>query len=48
MLEKARELHGFTNVWSQGGKMVFYDKAINRVNAFYDWNFVNVAGQIWE
>ena len=37
MLEKARELHGFVNVWSQDGKMMFFDKIINKVNIFLWW-----------
>ena len=36
MLEKARELHGFVNVWSQDGKIMFFDKTINKVNAFHN------------
>ena len=36
MLEKARELHGLVNVWSQDGKIMFFDKTINKVNVFYD------------
>ena len=34
MLEKARELHGFMNAWSQDGKIIFFDKTINKVNVF--------------
>ena len=36
MLEKPRELHGFVNVWSQDGKIMFFDKTINKVNAFHN------------
>ena len=36
MLEKARELHGFVNVRSQDGKIMFFDQAINKVNVFYN------------
>ena len=36
MLEKARELHGFVNVWSQDGKIMFFDTTINKVNVFYN------------
>ena len=36
MLEKARELHGFVNVWSQDGKIMFFDKTTNKVNVFYN------------
>ena len=36
MLEKARELHGFVNVCSQYGKIMFFDKTINKVNVFYN------------
>ena len=36
MLEKKRELHGFVNVWSQDGKIMFFDKTINKVNVFYN------------
>ena len=46
MLEKAKELHGFVNVWSQDSKIMFFDKTINKVNFFYD--FGDVTGQLWE
>ena len=36
MLEKATELHGFVNVWSQDGKIMFFDKTMNKVNVFYN------------
>ena len=36
MLEKARELHGFVNVWPQDGKTMFFDKTINKVNIFHN------------
>ena len=36
MLEKARELHGFVNVRSQDGKIMFFDQTINKVNVFYN------------
>ena len=36
MLEKARELTGFVNVWSQNGKIMFFDKNMNKVNVFYN------------
>ena len=36
MLEKARELHGFANVWSQDCKIMFFDKIINKVNVFHN------------
>ena len=36
MLEKARKLYGFMNVWSQGDKIMFFNKTINKVNAFYN------------
>ena len=48
MLEKARELHGFVDVWSQDDKIIFFDKTINKVNVFYNWNFGNVTGQLRE
>ena len=48
MLEKARELHGLVNVWSQDGKTMFFDKTINKVNVFCNWNFCNVTSQLWE
>ena len=48
MLEKARELHGFVNVWSQDGKIMFFDKTINKVNLFHNWNFGDVTDQLWE
>ena len=34
MLEKVRELHGFVNVWSQDGKVMFFDKTINKLSFF--------------
>ena len=42
--EKARELHGYVNVWSQDGKIMFFDKTINKFNIFYNRNFGNVTG----
>ena len=48
MLEKARELTGFVNVWSQNGKIMFFDKNINKVNVFYNWNLGDVTDQLWE
>ena len=36
MLEKARELPGFLKVWSQDGKIMFFDKTVNKVNFFYN------------
>ena len=36
MLKKARELHGFVNVWSQDGKIMLFGKTINKVNFFYN------------
>ena len=36
MLEKARELHRFVNVWSQDCKIMFFDKTINKVTVFYN------------
>ena len=36
ILEKARELHRFVNVWSQDCKIMFFDKTINKVNVFYN------------
>ena len=32
ILEKARDLHGFVNVWSQDGKIIVFHKTINKVN----------------
>ena len=34
MLEKARGLHGFVDVWSKDGKIILFDKTINKVNSF--------------
>ena len=34
MLEKAKELHGFVNEWSQDGKIMFFDTIINKVTSF--------------
>ena len=36
MLEKARELHGFVNIWSEDDKIMFFDKTINKVNVNYN------------
>ena len=36
MLQKARELQGFVNIWSRDGKIMFFDKTINKVNVFYN------------
>ena len=47
MLEKARELHWFTNVWSQDGKIILFDETINKVNVFNNWHFGDVTGQLW-
>lgn len=35
MSEKARQLHGFGNVWSQHGKITFFDETISKVNVSY-------------
>ena len=48
MLEKARKLHEFLNVWSQDDKIMFFDKTINNVKVFYNLNFGDVTGQLWE
>ena len=32
ILEKARDLHGFVNVWSQDAKIIVFHKTINKVN----------------
>ena len=45
MLEKARELPGFVKVWSQDGKIMFFDKTVNKVNFFYNWGFGDATGQ---
>ena len=40
-LKKAREMYGFKNVWSQGGKILFSDvNDRNKAKVFYDW-FLN-------
>ena len=46
MLEKARELHGFVNVWSEDDKIMFFDKTINKVNVNYNGSFGDMAGQL--
>ena len=48
MLKKARELHGLGNLWSQDRKIIFFEKIINRVSIFYNLNFGDVTGQLWE
>ena len=35
MLEKAREEHTFNNVWSQSGRIMFFDKDKNKVKTYY-------------
>ena len=35
MLEKAREEHTLNNVWSQDGKIMFFDKDTNKVKTYY-------------
>ena len=35
VLEKAREEHTFNNVWSQDGKIMFFDKNTNKVKTYY-------------
>ena len=35
MLEKAREEYTFNNVWSQDGKIMFFDKNTNKVKTYY-------------
>ena len=36
ILEKARELHGFIKASSQDGKIMFFDKTVNKVNFSYN------------
>ena len=36
ILEKAKELHRYVNVCSHDGKIMFFDKTINKVNVFYN------------
>ena len=35
MLEKSREEYTFNNVWSQDGKIMFFDKNPNKVKTYY-------------
>ena len=35
MLEKAREEHTFNIVWSQDGRIMFFDKETNKVKTYY-------------
>ena len=35
MLEKAREEHAFNNVWSQDGKIMFFDKSTSKFKTYY-------------
>ena len=35
MLVKAREEDSFNNVWSQDGKIMFFDKGTNKVKTYY-------------
>ena len=35
MLEKAREEYTFNNVWSEDGKIMFFDKNTSKVKTYY-------------
>ena len=35
-LNKAREEHGFTNVWTKDGRILFKHPIENKSNLFYD------------
>ena len=35
-LSKARQQHGFGNVWSSDGKILFKDSTDNKIKVFYD------------
>ena len=35
MLGKAKEEHTLNNVWSQDGKIMFFDKDTNKVKTYY-------------
>ena len=35
-LKKAREEHDFKDVWTQDGKILFFDRIDNKIKLFYD------------
>ena len=50
ILEKAREEHTFNNVWSQDGKVMFFDKGRNKVLYLLQlipFFFSNEPDQLW-
>ena len=48
MVGKAREEHSFSNVWSQDGKIMFFDKNTNKVKIYYSYSlFGDEPDQLW-
>lgn len=45
ILQKGREEHEFKNVWTQNGKILFWDSMNDRVNFYYNLNFFSLATQ---
>ena len=43
VVEKAREEHSFSNVWSQDGKIMFFDKSTNKVKIYYSYFFLAMS-----
>ena len=47
MLEKAREEHTFNNVWSQDGKIMFFDKNTKLKFVIVNFFFGDEPDQLW-
>ena len=45
ILQKGREEHEFKNVWTQNGKILFWDSMSDRVNFYYNLNFFSLTTQ---
>lgn len=45
ILQKGREEHEFKNVWTQNGKLPFWDSVNDRVNFYYNLNFFSLTTQ---
>ena len=43
--QKGREEHEFKNVWTQNGKILFWDSMSDRVNFYYNLNFFSLTTQ---
>lgn len=45
ILQKGRKEHEFKNVWTQNGKILFWDSVNDRVNFYYNLNFFSLTTQ---